>query len=76
MYGKEVFNMFALLSSTSSGGSLADLLSAATTLLEWFITSMGKFLQFIVSNPVCLMMFLILLVGSAVAMLFRIWHSA
>lgn len=69
--------MFALLSSSAgSSGTLSDLLSAATTLLEWFITSMGKFLQFIVTNPVCLMMFLILLVGSAVAMLFRIWHSA
>lgn len=55
--------MFALLSSsTGSSGTLSDLLSAATTLLEWFITSMGKFLQFIVTNPVCLMMFLILLV--------------
>lgn len=68
--------MFVLLTGSSSSGSLADLLSAATTLLEWFITSMGKVLNFIVTNPVCLMMFLILLVGSSVAMLFRIWHSA
>lgn len=66
------------LSGGSSGdaGSLANILAAATQLLTWFITSMGSFLSFVVDNPVVLMMFLILLVGSAVAMLMRIWHSA
>lgn len=63
-------------SGGSTAGSLTNILSSATELLTWFITSMGNILNFITSNPVCLMMFLILIVGSAVGMLFRIWHSA
>lgn len=57
-------------------GSLTALLKAATELLTWFITSMGSLITFILNQPAILMMFLILLVGSVVAMLFRIWHSA
>ena len=63
-------------SSSPSSGSLSAILQAATELLTWFVSSMGKFLDFVTSNPVVLMMFLILLVGSAVGMLMRIWHSA
>lgn len=63
-------------SSTPANGSLQSILQAATELLTWFITSMGSFLSFVVDNPVVLMMFLILLVGSAVGMLMRVWHSA
>lgn len=66
--------MGILLSSTNTG--LSDILSSATQMLTWFIKSMGSILSFITSNPVCLMMFLILIVGSAVGMLFRVWHSA
>lgn len=72
--------MFLTNLSTFAGsadsGSLTSILSAATQLLGWFITSMGDVLGFITSNPVVLLMFLILMVGSAVAMLMRIWHSA
>lgn len=69
--------MFALLSAGGSdAGSLSNILKAASDLLSWFITSMGSVLSFVVDNPVVLMMFLILLVGSVVAMLMRIWHSA
>lgn len=57
-------------------GSLEALMAAATELLTWFISSMGKVLSFILGQPAILMMFLILLVGTVVAMLFRIWHSA
>lgn len=57
-------------------GSLESLTGAATELLTWFISSMGKVLTFILGQPAILMMFLILLVGAVVAMLFRIWHSA
>lgn len=67
----------ALASTTpANNGSLENILQAATQLLTWFITSMGSVLTFIVGNPVVLMMFLILMVGSVVAMLMRIWHSA
>ena len=55
---------------------LGSILEGATELLTWFISSMGKLLTFILGQPAILMMFLILLVGSVVAMLFRIWHSA
>lgn len=68
--------MRMLLSGASAAGSLSNILESATALLSWFVTSMKTILDFIVANPVCLMLFLILIVGSAVAMLFRIWHSA
>lgn len=53
-----------------------QLLSSATKMLTWFITSMGSLLTFILGQPAILMMFMILLVGSVVGMLFRVWHSA
>lgn len=68
--------MRMLLSSTSTAGSLSNILESATALLSWFVASMKTILDFIVANPVCLLLFLILIVGSAVGMLFRIWHSA
>lgn len=69
------FSAFA--SSTQPAvGSLEALTQAGTELLTWFISSMGKVLTFILGQPAILMMFLILLVGSVVGMLFRIWHSA
>lgn len=68
--------MGMLLTSSSTAGSLSNILESATALLSWFVTSMKTILDFIVANPVCLLLFLILIVGSAVGMLFRIWHSA
>lgn len=75
-YGPQAFFASGSGGSSSSSGSLSAILQAATELLTWFVTSMGSFLNFVTSNPVVLMMFLILLVGSAVGMLMRIWHSA
>ena len=57
-------------------GSFEALTDAATEMLTWFISSMGDLLDFILSQPAILMMFMILLVGSVVGMLFRVWHSA
>lgn len=68
--------MGMLLTSSSTAGSLSNILESATALLSWFVASMKTILDFIVANPVCLLLFLILIVGSAVGMLFRIWHSA
>ena len=65
-----------MVALTASSGSLSSILESATTMLSWFLTSMKSILDFIIANPVCLMMFLILICGSAVAMLYRIWHSA
>lgn len=63
-------------SGGSSAGSLTSILASSTEMLSWFLTSMKSILDFIIANPVCLMLFLILICGSAVGMLFRIWHSA
>lgn len=69
-------NMIFALSGGDTAGSLASILASATQMLTWFLTSMKSILDFIINNPVCLMLFLILICGSAVGMLFRIWHSA
>ncbi len=61
---------------TVTPGSFEALLGSATEMLTWFINSMTKLIQFILGQPAILMMFMILLVGSVVGMLFRIWHSA
>lgn len=67
----------ALLSSGggSDASSLADILSAATQLVTWLITTIGSFLSFITSNPVILVLFLMMLASFAVGLLFRIWRS-
>ena len=57
-------------------GTLSGLLESATDVLTWFITSMGSILDFVLDNPAVLMLFLVLLVGAAVGILFRVWHSA
>lgn len=69
----------AFIISASSGGSdaadLSSILSAATSLATWIITTIGSFLTFITSNPVILVLFLMMLVSFAVGILFRIWRS-
>lgn len=61
---------------TESGGqSLQDILSMATELLQWVITSMGSILTFITQNPVILIFLIITIVGFAVGFLMRIWHG-
>lgn len=56
--------------------SLDDLLGAATQVVTWMITNMTSYLGFITGNPVVLILFLMLIAGSAIGFLFRIWHSA
>lgn len=69
-------SLFTVLASGGSSSSLTGILSSATEMLTWFITSMGSLLTFVFANPVILVMFLITLSGSAIGMLMRIWHSA
>lgn len=71
-----MYPIFATTADPPTPGSLKALLDAATSLFTWFITSMGSLITFILNQPAILMMFLILLVGSVVGMLFRVWHSA
>lgn len=59
----------------SSSSSMSGILETATTVLTWFITSMGSLLSFIIDNPVILVLFMIFMVGAAIGMLMRIWKS-
>lgn len=63
------------LSGGGNTGDLSNILSAATQLVTWIITTIGSFLSFIVENPVILVLFLMMIVSFAVGMLFRIWRS-
>lgn len=56
--------------------TLENLLQAATQVITWMIASMTSYLGFITANPVVLILFLMLIAGSAIGFLFRIWHSA
>lgn len=63
----------ALLTADTS--TVGGLLSLASEVVTWFITTMGAYLNFITENPVILIMFLILLAGAGIGFLMRIWHS-
>lgn len=71
-----LLNFFTLSLSGGSSSSLSGILGSASEMLTWFIASMGSLLTFIFANPVILCMFLIVMCGSVVGMLMRIWHSA
>jgi len=58
------------------GTALTDLLASAGEMFTWFLTQMGSLITFITSNPIILIMFLILLCGAVVGMFMRIWKSA
>lgn len=66
--------MFGLL-LTANASTMSGLLSLATELVTWLVTTMGSYLSFITDNPVILIMFVIMIAGLGVGMLFRIWHS-
>lgn len=70
-----IYPFFATASSTAPSGSLTQILSAATELGTWIISMVGQFLTFITSNPVILVLFLMMLVSFAVGILFRVWRS-
>lgn len=63
------------ITATGSASTVSGLLSLATELLTWLITSMTSLIGFITDNPIILMMMLITLVGLVAGYLFRIWHS-
>ena len=68
------FLTFALASGGNSP-SLTNLLTYATELFTWFITSMTTLLGFIFSNAFMFIGFLIFICGSVVGMFMRIFHS-
>lgn len=65
----------AVASTPPASGTLTQILSAATELGTWIISMVGQFLTFITSNPVILVLFLMMLVSFAVGILFRVWRS-
>ena len=75
----EFICMFAFMPGVLSGGSsspsLTNLLTYATELWTWFITSMTSLVSFIFSNAFMFIGFLIFICGSVVAMFMRIFHS-
>lgn len=66
--------MYGIL-GTGDVNTISGLLEAAGSMVTWFITQMGAYLNFITSNPLILSMFLIMLAGAGIGFLFRIWHS-
>ena len=68
--------MFPLLTGGGTTTTMTDLLAMGTEVGAWIIEQMGKFLTFITTNPVVLVMFLVGLVGAGIGFLMRIWHSA
>lgn len=67
--------VFLASGGASSSSSMSGILETATTVLTWFISSMGSLLSFIIDNPVILVLFMIFMVGAAIGMLMRIWKS-
>ena len=67
--------MYLTVFLTATANTLEGLLSAATQLVTWLITTMGSFLGFVTENPVVLILFLIGLAGAGIGFLMRIWHS-
>lgn len=63
------------LTTAADATTIDGLTSMATKVVEWLVTTMGSYLSFITSNPIILMMAIIMLAGLGVGMLFRIWHS-
>lgn len=64
-----------ILLTETNAGTMDGLLQEATKLVTWIITQMGSFLNFITTNPIVLVMFLLLLAGAGIGFLMRIWHS-
>ncbi len=67
--------MLFLLSGASGNTSMSSILTLATELLTWVITSMTSLLTFITGNGVILVFFIMTIVGFAIGVLMRIWHS-
>lgn len=55
--------------------TVTELLALATELVGWLVTTMGSYLTFITGNPIILIMFVVMIAGLGIGMLFRIWHS-
>lgn len=66
---------FIVALSGGTTGDLSSILSAATQLVTWLVTTMGSYLTFIIDNPVILVLFLMMLASFGMGLLFRAWRS-
>lgn len=57
--------MWGMLLSGDTGFALDTLLTSATSVLTWFVTSLGSVLDFFTSNTALLIWFLVSLAGAA-----------
>ena len=67
--------MFNPIALSADATTIEGILEIATKVVTWLVTTMGSYLSFITSNPVILLMAVIMIAGLGVGMLFRIWHS-
>lgn len=67
--------MFVTLATTQQGINITTILEYATQMFTWFITQMTALVSFISSNPVILIMFIIMLCGAVIGMFTRVWRS-
>lgn len=66
---------FSASGGGTTNGDLSNILSAATQMVTWIVTTMTSVVSFVVDNPVVLSLFLLMLISFAVGIFFRIWRS-
>lgn len=59
----------------TDASTIKGITDMATEVVTWLITTMTSYLSFVTTNPIILIMAIIMLAGLGVGMLFRIWHS-
>lgn len=62
----------AFLSVTPTAGSLDDILNGGTSLITWVVSAMKALVDFVVSNPIVMVMFYVLLVSFAAGLIMRL----
>lgn len=63
------------LLATADASTFDGILKMATDLLAWALTSMGDIITFILGHPLMVIFLIFTIVGFAVGLLMRIWHS-
>lgn len=72
---RSLFFFLATGGGDTSGASLQPILNIAGDLLTWLFSQMGSLLTFMMSNPLVLTPFVIVLAGLVVGYFGRIWGS-
>ena len=67
---------FPAFASETSGGSSDSILKGVTTVLTWTLTSMTSIAEWLIGNPLGAIYIGMFIIGFAVALMFRVLHSA